>query len=118
MLLASGKVVYDLEAARDKAGDEATAIVRVEQLAPLPANDIAHELAKYPERRRRLGAGRAAEPGRLAVHGAQPARALAELGETRQLRVVSRRASASPATGSSKKHQAEQQELIEAAFPR
>ncbi len=29
--------------------------------------------AQVPERRRRLGAGRAAEPGRLAVHGAQPA---------------------------------------------
>ena len=43
---------------------------------------------------------------------------LAEFGETRQLRVVSRRASASPATGSSKKHQVEQQELIEAAFRR
>ena len=73
VLLASGKVVYDLEAAREKAGDQATAIVRVEQLAPLPAHDIAHELNEVPERRRLLGAGRAAQPGRLAVHGAQPA---------------------------------------------
>ncbi|MGZ4609921.1 MAG: multifunctional oxoglutarate decarboxylase/oxoglutarate dehydrogenase thiamine pyrophosphate-binding subunit/dihydrolipoyllysine-residue succinyltransferase subunit, partial [Actinomycetes bacterium] len=48
VLLASGKVVYDLEAAREKAGDTQTAIVRVEQLAPLPAHEIAAELASYP----------------------------------------------------------------------
>ena len=34
------------------------------------------------------------------------------------LRVLSRKASASPATGSTKKHQAEQAELVAAAFTR
>ena len=118
VLLASGKVIYDLEAAREKAGDEATAIVRVEQLAPLPAHDIAHELKKYPN------ADVVWVQDEPQNQGAWPFMALnlpghlAEFGETRPLRVVSRRASASPATGSSKKHQVEQQELIEAAFRR
>ena len=44
--------------------------------------------------------------------------ALAELGETRLLRIVSRKASASPATGSSKRHAEQQAELIAAAFAR
>ena len=43
---------------------------------------------------------------------------LAEHGETRQLNVVARPASASPAAGTAKKHAVEQQELIRAAFDR
>ena len=49
VLLASGKVVYDLEAEREQArATRSTAIVRVEQLAPLPAAEIAAALAEYP----------------------------------------------------------------------
>ena len=44
--------------------------------------------------------------------------ALATLGETRALQVASRAPSASPATGSSKKHTAQQAQLIAKAFDR
>ena len=44
--------------------------------------------------------------------------ALADRGEHRPLRVISRAASASPATGSTKKHQAEQADLVAQAFDR
>jgi 2-oxoglutarate dehydrogenase E1 component len=44
--------------------------------------------------------------------------ALASRGETRVLQVASREASASPATGSSKKHALQQAELIAKAFDR
>jgi len=44
--------------------------------------------------------------------------ALADRGETRALQVASRPASASPATGSSKKHAVQQAELIAKAFNR
>ena len=44
--------------------------------------------------------------------------ALADRGETRTLQVASRAASASPATGSSKKHGVQQAELIAKAFNR
>jgi multifunctional 2-oxoglutarate metabolism enzyme len=118
VLLASGKVVYDLEAARDKAGDTATAIVRVEQLAPLPAKEIQAELAKYP------GADVLWVQDEPQNQGAWPFMALnlpgalAELGDARTLGVVSRPASASPATGSSKRHAEQQAELVERAFAR
>ena len=74
VLVAAGKVVYDLEAERDKRGDTSTAILRLEQYYPLPAADLARELGQVPAGRRRRRAGRAEEPGRLAVPGAQPAR--------------------------------------------
>lgn len=118
VLLASGKVVYDLEAARDKAGDTSTAIVRVEQLAPLPAKEIAAELAKYPAADVVWVQDEPNNQGAWPFMALNLPQALAGLGETRLLRVVSRKASASPATGSSKRHAEQQAELITAAFAR
>ena len=42
VILASGKVVWELEAEREKRGDSATAILRVEQLAPIPAAAVSY----------------------------------------------------------------------------
>jgi multifunctional 2-oxoglutarate metabolism enzyme len=118
VLLSSGKVVYDLEAERTKRGDTSTAILRVEQLAPLPAGEIAAALRDYP------GADIAWVQDEPANQGAWPfmamnlPQALAAHGEARTLQVVSRPASASPATGSSKKHAAQQAALVAQAFDR
>jgi 2-oxoglutarate dehydrogenase E1 component len=118
VLLASGKVVYDLEAAREKAGDTATAIVRVEQLAPLPTAEIAAQLAAYPNADVVWVQDEPRNQGAWPFMALNLPQALAEHGETRSLRVVSRKASASPATGSSRRHAEQQQELIAAAFAR
>ncbi|HEX2551276.1 MAG TPA: multifunctional oxoglutarate decarboxylase/oxoglutarate dehydrogenase thiamine pyrophosphate-binding subunit/dihydrolipoyllysine-residue succinyltransferase subunit, partial [Nocardioidaceae bacterium] len=50
VLLCSGRVSYDLLAERKKAEPDkiSTAILRVEQLYPLPVEEIKAELAKYP----------------------------------------------------------------------
>ena len=48
VILASGKVVYELEAERTKREDGSVAIIRVEQLYPLPADEIAAAVAEYP----------------------------------------------------------------------
>src|ERR1019366_7406282 len=48
VLLASGKAIYDLEAERTARADGSTAILRVEQLAPLPGAEIASALKAYP----------------------------------------------------------------------
>ncbi|HZX02535.1 multifunctional oxoglutarate decarboxylase/oxoglutarate dehydrogenase thiamine pyrophosphate-binding subunit/dihydrolipoyllysine-residue succinyltransferase subunit, partial [Kribbella sp.] len=50
VILASGRIVYDLLAERKKVEPDkiSTAIVRVEQLYPLPHEEIVAELAKYP----------------------------------------------------------------------
>jgi 2-oxoglutarate decarboxylase len=118
VLLASGKVVYDLEAERAKREDRTTAIVRVEQLAPLPAEAIAEQLAAYPGADVVWVQDEPQNQGPWPFMALNLPQALAALGEQRQLRVVSRRASASPATGSTRKHQVEQAELVETAFSR
>jgi 2-oxoglutarate dehydrogenase E1 component len=50
VVLASGRIVYDLLAERKKVEPDkiSTAILRVEQLYPLPHEEIVAELAKYP----------------------------------------------------------------------
>ncbi|GAA1664214.1 multifunctional oxoglutarate decarboxylase/oxoglutarate dehydrogenase thiamine pyrophosphate-binding subunit/dihydrolipoyllysine-residue succinyltransferase subunit [Kribbella yunnanensis] len=50
VILSSGRISYDLLAERKKAEPDkiSTAVIRVEQLYPLPAEEIVAELAKYP----------------------------------------------------------------------
>jgi 2-oxoglutarate dehydrogenase E1 component len=50
VVLCSGKSFYDLQAAREASGDTRTAVVRVEQLYPLPRIELAVALAAYPNR--------------------------------------------------------------------
>ncbi|GAA1967753.1 multifunctional oxoglutarate decarboxylase/oxoglutarate dehydrogenase thiamine pyrophosphate-binding subunit/dihydrolipoyllysine-residue succinyltransferase subunit [Terrabacter lapilli] len=118
VLFASGKVVHELDAERAKRGDTSTAIIRVEQLYPIPEKEIVDAAARYP------GAELVWVQDEPRNQGAWPLMAqwlhedLCGLGETRPWRVVARKASASPATGSSKKHAVEQAELMERAFGR
>ena len=101
-----------------KTGDEQTAIVRVEQLYPLDAKGIAAELAPFDGAELVWVQDEPRNQGPWTFLSMHLPQALAELGETRPLRVVSRKASASPATGSSKRHAEQQAELIAAAFAR
>ena len=49
-MFCSGKVYYELEAAREEKGmHEAIAIARVEQLAPFPFDLVMRELKRYPQ---------------------------------------------------------------------
>ena len=54
-------------------GGDQVAIVRVEQLVPAPRPGDRRGRVGVRRRRARVGAGGAGQPGRLAVHGAQPA---------------------------------------------
>jgi multifunctional 2-oxoglutarate metabolism enzyme len=114
VLLCSGKIYYDLVGARDKIGETHTAIVRVEQLAPLPHDEIVAAVSAFPDAELLWVQE---EP---ANQGAWPfvALNLPDFLSGRTLRRVSRSASASTATGSSKMHAIEQQTLIEQAFGR
>ena len=118
VLLASGKVVYELEAEREKRGDQRTAILRLEQIYPLPADEIAAALAQYPNAELVLVQDEPKNQGSYPFLGLNLPPELAERGYTKPLRVVARPASASPATGSSKKHAAEEATLLAAAFDR
>jgi len=118
VLLAAGKAVHELEAERTKRGDTRTAILRLEQYYPLPAQELATELEKYPEAELVVVQDEPQNQGAWPFLALNLPTALADLGVQRPLRVLSRKASASPATGSTKKHQAEQAELVAAAFTR
>jgi 2-oxoglutarate dehydrogenase E1 component len=116
VLLCSGKVYWDLlseRAKRANSGGAEVAIVRVEQLAPLPAQEIVETLAAYPAQAELVWVQE--EP---ANQGPWPFVALnlpAYLGG-RQLACISRPPAASPAAGSHHKHDEEQTALVERAL--
>ncbi|MFC6420836.1 multifunctional oxoglutarate decarboxylase/oxoglutarate dehydrogenase thiamine pyrophosphate-binding subunit/dihydrolipoyllysine-residue succinyltransferase subunit [Ornithinimicrobium tianjinense] len=118
VLIASSKLVWDLEEERAKRGDERTAIVRVEQLYPLPAAQLAAITKEYPNAELVWAQNEPKNQGPWPFMALNMPEALAEQGEERPLRVVCRPASASPSTGSTKVHAVEQDALHEAAFAR
>jgi 2-oxoglutarate dehydrogenase complex dehydrogenase (E1) component-like enzyme len=112
VVLCTGKVYYDLAAQREKNGRTDVALVRVEQLYPLPAAQIKAELARYPDVEI---VWVQEEP---ANQGAWPFMALnlPEHLDGRPLLRASRKASASPAVGSHAVHEAQQAEVVATAF--
>jgi 2-oxoglutarate dehydrogenase E1 component len=118
VILAAGKVVWDLEAERARLGDERTVILRVEQYYPLPAHEIAEAIEAHPGAELVWVQDEPQNQGAWPFMALNLPGALAGLGVHRPLRVVSRKASASPSTGSSKKHAQEQADLVAAAFAR
>ncbi|PID96905.1 MAG: multifunctional oxoglutarate decarboxylase/oxoglutarate dehydrogenase thiamine pyrophosphate-binding subunit/dihydrolipoyllysine-residue succinyltransferase subunit [Actinomycetales bacterium] len=118
VLLCSGKVVWDLEAERAKREDTSTAILRVEQLAPIPAEELAQQLRVYPDAELVWVQDEPRNQGAWPFMALNLPELLAEEGERRPLRVVCRPASASPASGSNKKHEVEQAALMAQAFDR
>src|SRR4051794_24623416 len=112
VLLCSGKVYYDLAAARTEHKRDDIAILRVEQLYPLPVEEIRRELAKYPN------AELAWVQEEPANQGPWPfvALNLPEHLDGRPLLRVTRRASASPAVGSHGVHDAQQREIVASAL--
>ncbi|MER2138351.1 MAG: multifunctional oxoglutarate decarboxylase/oxoglutarate dehydrogenase thiamine pyrophosphate-binding subunit/dihydrolipoyllysine-residue succinyltransferase subunit, partial [Arthrobacter sp.] len=113
VLLVSGRLYYDLLANRQKAGDEKTAIIRVEQLYPLPYKEIQDAVAKYPNAELVWAQDEPANQGPWPFIGLNLPQEL-----DRPLRLVSRPASASTATGSAKRHAVEQDILVKKAFER
>ncbi|MBB5117008.1 multifunctional oxoglutarate decarboxylase/oxoglutarate dehydrogenase thiamine pyrophosphate-binding subunit/dihydrolipoyllysine-residue succinyltransferase subunit [Streptomyces eurocidicus] len=122
VVFCSGKVYYDLIAEREKRGANDTAIVRIERLYPLPGAELQAEIAKYAGAEKYIWAQE--EP---ANQGAWPFIALnlidhldlavgADIPARERLRRISRPHSSSPAVGSAKRHQAEQQALVAEVF--
>ncbi|MBQ0879383.1 multifunctional oxoglutarate decarboxylase/oxoglutarate dehydrogenase thiamine pyrophosphate-binding subunit/dihydrolipoyllysine-residue succinyltransferase subunit [Streptomyces sp. RT42] len=122
VVFTAGKVYYDLDAERKKRGVTDTAIIRIERLYPLPGAELQAEIAKYPNAEKYLWAQE--EP---ANQGAWPFIALnlidhldlavgADVPHGERLRRISRPHSSSPAVGSAKRHQAEQEQLVREVF--
>ncbi|MGO4200472.1 multifunctional oxoglutarate decarboxylase/oxoglutarate dehydrogenase thiamine pyrophosphate-binding subunit/dihydrolipoyllysine-residue succinyltransferase subunit [Rhodococcus sp. TAF43] len=115
VLLTSGKLYWELLAKKQKDNRDDVAIVRIEQLYPVPRRRIAETLDRYPNVSEFYWVQE--EP---ANQGAWPflGLALPELLPEKLAGVkrVSRRAMSAPSSGSSKVHAVEQQEIIDAAF--
>ena len=115
VLLTSGKLYYELAGRKKKDEREDVAIVRIEQLAPLPRRRLAETLDQYPNADEYFWVQE--EP---ANQGAWPTLGLtlpAVLPEKlARIKRISRRAMSAPSSGSSKVHAVEQQEIIDTAF--
>jgi multifunctional 2-oxoglutarate metabolism enzyme len=115
LVFCTGQMYYDLATARDEQNAKHAAIVRMEQLYPFAAEQVKDVLLRYPitcevvwaqEEPRNMG------PWRFISEQMEPL-----LGSTqRELRYVGRPESASPATGSLKRHQEEQAEIVREAL--
>src|SRR6201747_1223329 len=114
VLLCSGKVFYDLAAQRESDGTADVAVLRVEQLYPLPAQQIREQLERYPNATDVVWVQE--EPMNMGAWQFTAVNLPEDLPEGRTLRRVSRRASASPAVGSAKVHDVEQRQLVAEAF--
>ncbi|MEX1363373.1 MAG: 2-oxoglutarate dehydrogenase E1 component [Nannocystaceae bacterium] len=115
VLLCSGKVYYDLVAARSERKREDVAIVRVEQLYPFPEVELAEVRARYGGAREVCWVQE--EPYNMGAWSFVSPRLEALAGDRWQPpRFVGREASASPATGSPESHKFEQAKIMEEAF--
>ncbi|MEM6297719.1 MAG: 2-oxoglutarate dehydrogenase E1 component [Bacteroidota bacterium] len=107
VLFCTGKVYYDLLERQQEEKRKDVAIVRVEQLSPLPKKQIEAITKKY----KKASCHWVQEEPENMGYWTYILRTLRPDWE-----VIARKASASPATGFAKKHQAEQQAILDKAF--
>ncbi len=108
VLLCSGKVYYDLLEKKEEDKRDDVAIVRLEQLDPLPRKQLAVLQEKY---KKAAWVWVQEEPSNMGAW-AHLLRKLRQI----NFELVSRPSSGAPATGSGQRHRIEQAKLIERAF--
>jgi 2-oxoglutarate dehydrogenase E1 component len=114
ILICTGKVYYDLTAYREEHKRSDVAIIRLEQLYPLPAALLEGALKSYVEHTPALWVQE--EPANMGAWRYLHEKFGKKLFNRFPFAPVSRHESASPATGSSHAHKLEQAQLIARAF--
>ena len=109
VVFCSGKLYYDLVDHREKTEAFGTAIVRLEQIYPLPLKQMKAAIGRYPNAKRYVWAQE--EPANMGAWSF----ILRNFKEV-ELLMVARPESGSPATGSAKLHVLRQQKIIDKAF--
>jgi 2-oxoglutarate dehydrogenase E1 component len=112
VIMCSGKVYWDLMAEIEKRGEKSIAVVRIEQLYPTPVDEIKSTYAQYPNAELCWVQDEPANQGPWTYIGLFLPRYMNGQVPT----LVSRPASASPATGSAKRHAVEQADVIARAL--
>jgi multifunctional 2-oxoglutarate metabolism enzyme len=113
ILFCSGKVAYDLKAQRDKR-NVPVAVVRVEQLYPFPYKQLLETFERYPNATSLRWIQE--EPENMGGWFFMRQWLARRLPERLTLDYVARPESASPATGSARVHEQEEEDILEAAF--
>ena len=108
IILCSGKVYYDLFEYQQKEQRKDVAVIRIEQLYPFSMEQFEPELKKYPAVQLTWVQEEPANMGAWQY--------IRNLFSGKEISVISRKASASTATGFLKIHQKEQKEIVGHAF--
>lgn len=108
VIFCSGKIYYDLLDAQTKRKAKDAAVVRLEQLYPFPETQLAALLKRYKGAKVIWAQEEPANMGPLSF--------IQRMMPGQPMEFVSRKASASPATGYSKVHKAEQEKIVTQAF--
>jgi 2-oxoglutarate dehydrogenase E1 component len=119
LIFCSGKIYHDLVAERDRLGEHTTAIARVELLYPLPIDQMQEVANAHPQANLLWVQDEPANQGPWSHIALRTSEAHGGHGfGSRILRRVSRRATASPATGNHHLHEEEAKALMYEAFTR
>ncbi len=108
VILCTGKIYYDLFEAQQKKKIKDAAVIRLEQLHPFPEKQLKATLKKYKDAKLVWAQEEPANMGFLSY--------ILRMMPKYNLEFVSRKASASPATGYSKVHKVEQEKIVNKAF--
>jgi 2-oxoglutarate dehydrogenase E1 component len=113
VLICSGKIGHEINAARKNRHDNSVALISLEQLYPFPQEELAAEMERHARATDFVWVQE--EPANMGAFSyVQPQ--LERLAGGRPVLSVKRSASASPATGSHKAHEMEQHTLIALAL--
>ncbi len=116
-VLCSGKVYYDLLAAREAQKITDVALIRVEQFYPFPHKLLAQQLARYPKAEIIWCQEEPENQGAWTFLDRRIEGVLKEINhQARRPVYVGRAAAAAPATGSLKRHNKEQEALVNQAL--
>jgi 2-oxoglutarate dehydrogenase E1 component len=116
LVFCSGKIFYALDHGRDERDWQSIAIARIEELYPFPEAAVRDGLERYPHTTDVCWVQE--EPANQGAWSFVMPRLERLLDDQRHLRYVGREEAASPATGSYKLHQSEEDAIVEAALKR
>lgn len=114
LVICSGKVYFDLLKFREDNNIENVAIARLEQLYPFPDSDIQNYMESLSSVKDIVWCQE--EPKNMGAWNFVASRFMEELSNGQSIKYVGRQASASPAAGQKKMHDAEQENLVSKAL--
>lgn len=114
LLLCSGKVYYDLLAARMERAIDDIAMVRIERLYPFPSEELSDEIKKYPNAKEVLWVQE--EPENQGAWYQIKHHLKRCLLPAQKISHITRPALAAPAVGSAKRHADEQKTVVDRAL--